>query len=684
VASFNRVFNQILKDHLMKLSEWTQGARLFAFLIIGALAVAGCGDGDGSTPQEVKSAAVTLDKKYKDPPGADPSVPAEQGGKGFETIAADSGWKTTSLTPTEFRYIADSNAKKGGEITTAIDEYPATFRAYGRDENAEATRAIYNLVYEPLLGINPLNLDFLPALATHWKIGPDNQTYYFRINPDARFSDGHPVTSEDVLATYKLGLDSTILEPYTNTFFAGFDPPVAISKYIVSVRSKTNNWKNMFYFAGRPILPAHVIGTMSGKDYLDKYQYEMPPGTGPYVVMSPDIKKGNSVTLTRRADWWGAALPENRGRYNFDKIRLTVVRDDRLLLEKFKKGELDLYPVNRASYWVEEFKFDEAQRGLSQKVKVYNNNPVGFGGIAFNTKRAPFNDPKIRKAFTLLFNRADLVAKLMFNEYDLSDSYYPSSDYSNPRNPKQEFSPEKAAAVLTEAGYGARNNQGILTKGGKPLVVEMLVTQDQVRIVTPYQQDLKQAGIQVNFRVVDATTRFKMVSEKNYTMTFQQWGGIIYPNPISSFHSRLADAPNTNNITALKNARIDQICEREQVTFDRTERIRLLQELDGILVAENHYALGYHVPYVRVAYWNKFGHPDFILTRIEDWDDAFALWWFEPEKAATVAKGMRDKSVKMPLLPEKAYFWQEYNKSHPTVATTATPAATDSAKPATK
>lgn len=652
----------------MKLSSWISGMRPLALLLMVASIAGfpGCGDGktdpDGTPATDIKSLAITVPKTYTGPAGVDPSVSAALGGNGFEAIAADSGWQTVTLAPDKFRLIADTAAKKGGDITFAVDEYPATFRAYGKDENAEATRAIYNLVYETLLSINPLTLEFLPGLASHWKVGADGQTYFFRINPNATFSDGYPVTSADVVATYKLGSDPGILEPYTNTFFAGFEAPQAVSKYIVSVRSKEKNWKNMFYFAGRPILPAHVMNTIDGKGYLDKFQYEMPPGSGPYVVQSDDIKKGNSVTLTRRADWWAKDLPYTRGLYNFDKIRMVVVRDENLRFEKFKGGEIDLYPVNRASYWVEKFEFDEVKRGLIQRQKIFNSNPVGFGGIAFNTQRAPFNDPKIRQAITLLFNRKDLVAKLMFNEYELSDSYYPSSPYANPNNPKQEFNPEKAAQLLAEAGYTQRNNEGILTKNGQPLALEMLVTQDQIRIVTPLQQDLQKAGIKVNFRTVDPTTRFKMVSEKNYSMTFQQWGGIIYPNPISSFHSRLAKGPNSNNITGINNPRADALIEREQVTFDQAERVKILRELDSILVAENTYALAYHVPYVRVAYWGKFGMPEYALGRISDWDGALAQWWFDPEKAAAVAKVRRDKSAKIDPAPVENRFWQNFDK----------------------
>src|SRR5690606_21928522 len=126
--------------------------------------------------------------------------------------------------------------------------------------------------------------------------------------------------------------------------------PEVVSKYIFKVRSKEKNWKNMLYFGGTSILPAHVIKGMSGKEYLDKYQYDMPPGSGPYVVLPQDVAKQKSITLTRRTNWWQGDYPINLGQYNFDKITMVVVRDERLELEKLKKGEIDFYLVRRAQW----------------------------------------------------------------------------------------------------------------------------------------------------------------------------------------------------------------------------------------------------------------------------------------------------------------------------------------------
>jgi microcin C transport system substrate-binding protein len=592
------------------------------------------------------------------------AVPAALGGVGFEKIAAAEGWASGSLRDEDLHLVADANAIKGGTITVSIDEYPATLRAYGKDEEMQDTRAINELVYQTLLETNPLDLGFRPALASHWKIDTAKQTYYFRIDPAARFSDGRPVTSADLIASYDLGSDPGILSPATNAFYQGYDRPVAVSPYMVSVRSKSRSWKDLLYFAtATPILPAHVIGNLTGREYLTRYNFSMPAGSGPYIVTAANIDRGRSITLTRRADWWGAKKEVNRGRYNFDSIRLVVIRDERLQLERFKKGETDIYLVRRAQFWVEEFNFDEARRGLVIKQKVYNDGPTGFAGIAFNTRQAPFDDIRIRKAVGMLFNKKQIVERVMFNQYDMVNSLYPGSEYENPNNPKQEYNPQRASQLLAEAGYTSRNAEGILVRNGEPFEVDMLIYRDQERFLVPFQMDMQQAGIKVNLRTMDQMTWFTMLKEQNYQMALMGWGGLIHPNPKTSFHSDLADHTPSNNITAFSDPRVDQIVEAEQTEFDPARRRAMLREMDSIFSASYHYAYSWYAPYQRVVYWNRFGMPEYVLGRIGDWRDLLELWWVDPKKEEQLARARRERSVVMEHPASEANrFWKEWRR----------------------
>ena len=607
--------------------------------------------------------AIETPDTFNVPPGADPDVSAEEGGNGFEEIAEAEGWESGSISEEDLRLTASPRATKGGEIRMGIFDFPATFRAYGMDENTQITRIIHGYVYEPLITVHPLSLEFLPALASHWKVGDDGQTYWFRIDPNARFSDGHPVTTEDVLATYRLAIDEGILSPYTNAFYAEFEEPEAVSKYIFRVRSKTKEWKNFLYFGGTSILPAHGIGDMSGSEYLEAFQYAMPPGSGPYVVEGENVTVGRRVSLTRRTNYWAADYPQNREQFNFDRITLITVNDERLMLERFRKGELDLYLINRAQWYQEEFNDEKVKRGLVQVRRIYNHQPQGVSGIVFNMREPPFDDQRIRRAVAYLFDREKLVRELMYGQYTMTDSYYPGSVYENPSNEKIRYNEAKAAELMKEAGYTKRNSEGILVheQTDKPLVVKMPVDESMVRMLVPIQQDLKEAGIKVEFRKVDGPTLFKNVNERNFSMAYMSWSGLLYPNPKSSFHSELADQPNTSNLAGFKNARADELIERELVTYDQEERVKILRELDSILVSSNQYALAWYAPFTRVAYWNRFGHPEFYLGKISDWRYILSSWWVSPEKSRNLAEAQSDDSINLGEEERDVLFWPQFN-----------------------
>jgi microcin C transport system substrate-binding protein len=633
---------------------------LVAALTIGAGVLAGCGGGGGDRKAQ-GSGAVTMPKAVKVAPGADPSVPAEMGGAGFEAIAKDSGWSDgRNVSEADLALMADPNAKKGGELRTLIGDFPATFRTMGKDANTATTQLVYSLVYESLIGINPLNLEFLPGLASHWRVDlADSQTYWFRINPDARFSDGHPVTTADVLETWRVGADSTILDPFQNTFQAEFEQPVAVSKYLLKVRSKRNNWKNMLYFGGQAVYPAHALKGLTGSEFLKKFQTTMPPGSGPYVMLPEGLRKQQSITLTRLADWWQKDDPYNVGTYNFDRIRLLFVEDDNLQYNKFLNGDADVISV-RSSWWVQKFNLDEVRRGLIEKRKIFNNQPTGLVGVAFNMRREPFNDPRVRLAVIHLINREEIIKNVLFNELTISDSYFENSPYKNASNPKYRYDPQRAQQLLAEAGYTSRNQEGVLVKKGRPFVIEMPIDKGTENILVPIQRTLGQAGIKVNFREVDFAQKVKIMDERSFTMLLASYTGIIFPNPEGSWHSSLADKTHNNNLTGFKNARADEIIMEEKVTHDPQRRVQLLQELDGIFMAENPYALLWYAPFSRLVVWKHIQAPKFGLGRISDARGIYGLWWYDAEIKEQVEKAKKDKSNKLPVPPVDNKFWLEW------------------------
>jgi len=637
------------------------------FILVLAAGAAACGG--GSAPPSGQSATgaastpaapVSTDKNaypvfLNVDEGADPSVSAEQGGKGF----TGQGWETNS----DFDLIGDPRATKGGVLREYVLDFPGTLRMDGPESNSALNYMIGPMVYESLLTIHPTTLDYLPVLATHWQISADKATYRFRINPNARWADGQPVTADDVVATWSFRMDKGLQDPSNQMTFGKFDKPVAESKYIVSVKSKILNWRNFLYFSGMSIFPAHVLKTVDGAAYLKDYNFKLLPGSGAYKVEETDIQKGKSVSIRRRTDYWAEKYRRNVGLNNFDEVREIVVRDQKLAFEMFKKGDIDDYYVNVSREWVEEMNFDRVQRGLIQKRKIFNDAPSGFSGIAFNTRKDPFTDIRVRKALTLLQNRDELIKKLFFNEYVPLNSYYAGGIYENKNNPKNLYDQQAALALLAEAGWKDRDAQGRLVKNGQPLALELLYSSKGSEAwMTVYQEDLRKVGIGLNLRLVTPETLFKLVMDRNFTMVSMGWGALLFPNPETSFGSELADQANNNNITGFKDPRVDALLKQYDTEYDQKKRAALIQEVDGIIANSYQYLLGWDAPFQRIAYWNKFGQPEGYLTRVGDYRDIPSLWWVDGQKEADLRKAMGDNAMNLPVGETEVRYWPQYGE----------------------
>jgi microcin C transport system substrate-binding protein len=635
--------------------------------IVLASLLAACGGDEPSAPpapslaatQPPASTQTSFDKNdYAVFPnadeGADATVPAELGGRGF----TGEGWQTN----VDYDLIGDPRAIKGGTFREFMLSFPGTLRIDGPEANTTLNGMIAGMVYETLLNIHPTTLDYIPVLATHWQVSEDGGTYRFRIDPNARWSDGQPVTADDVVATWSFLMDKGLQSPSSQLVYGKFEKPVAESKYIVSVKSLVQNWRNFLYFsASMQILPAHVLKDVDGAKYLEDYNFKLLPGTGPYSVADTDIVKGNSVTIRRRGNYWAADVRRSVGLNNFDEIREIVVRDQNLAFEMFKKGDLDSYFVNISREWVEELDFDRVQRGLIQKRKIFNDDPSGIQGIAFNTRKEPFSDVRVRRALTLLQNRKLLIERLFFNEYTPQNSYYSGGIYENPGNPKNEYDPQAALALLAEAGWNSRDGQGRLTRNGRPLVLELLYSdKGSERWITVFQEDLNKVGIGLNLRLVTPETLFKLVMERNFDLVNLAWGGLLFPNPETSFSSSLADLPDNNNVTGFKDARVDELLGEYDREFNQERRAAIIQEIDGILASSYQYILGWDMPFQRIAFWNKFGHPEGYLTRIGDQRDIPTLWWVDPQKEAALRAAMGNNSATLPVGATEVRYWPEY------------------------
>ena len=605
------------------------------------------------------------------PPGAEPSVSAEDGGNGFDKIATSLGYTTHTFTEEDIKFFGDEKAIKGGTLHDFASRFPATMRLFGKEANYLENYWIEILCYETLLERHPLTWEpTVPRLASHWKIADDKKKFWFRINPDARWSDGRRVTSEDVVATWFLRMDETILDPSQQVDYEKFEEPIAESMYIVSVVAKNSNWKNFELFAASmAILPAYYVDQVDGSEFLEKYQFSMMPNTGPYILRNEDIVNQESYKITRRDDFWAKDHLQNRYRFNFDAISWFVIKDNATLpFEKLKKGEFDYFEVYRSARWVEDCvpeKMKSIEKGWMKKHRIFSDKPAGTSGYAFNMRKFPFNDKNIRYAFGFLYDREEMNEKMYYNEYEMMHSWFSGTMYENEDNPKLLFNADSAMHYLKLAGFEKKNNEGILINDkGIPLSFTINIQQTLAYMVTPVQNKLRQYGIDMKIVNMDGTTRWKNLQERNFTLYIHSFTGSVHPSIEQWFRSDLADMNDNNNFFGLKNDRVDQLIKSYNTEYDLEKRIGIGKEIDSIVCEIHPLSFGIKRLYRRLLFWDKFGYPKYIVDRfVGDSQSVFFLWWFDPEKQARLEDAMKN-DTQLITNDVDFKFWPNWNQNN--------------------
>lgn len=557
--------------------------------------------------------------------------------------------------------LGDPKAINGGMVKTSILDWPDTLRIVGRNKNTYLNSITEQLCYESLLRMHPVTREFMPGLATHWYVSEDKLTFRFRINPEARWSDGKPVNADDVIATYRLSQDTSIEDPMWKQIMGEFNEPIKISNLEVEVKCKEKNWRHFITFSGQPILQADQIANLEGKEFLEKFNYKLALGTGPYIVHDEDIKTDESITLTRREDYWAKDATANLGLNNFDRIRFMVTGNQQLALMKTIKGDLDFLVVSVAKRWYEDLtpaKLAAVKRGHLVRQKVFTKSPVGTQGFAINMRKPPLDDVRVRRALSHLWNRREMLHDFAYDEYVPSKSYFSKSDGENPANAMIEFDPERARRLLAEAGWKNRDSSGYLLKDGQRLSLKLLYrTANFEKYLNVLVEDCKRAGIEIKPNIVTQETHWRNIMDRKFELASAAWTGSQFPYPRSNWSSEMADDDNTNNITGVKSEQVDTIIEKYDAEFDLQKRNELLRQLDGELYELTPYVLDWYAPAERLLYWNRFGTPEYVLPRYGDDRDIYSTWWINPEKDEALRQAKTNPAMSLPRLPYEVDYW---------------------------
>ena len=532
------------------------------------------------------------------------------------------------------------NSIQGKSLNAYLDNYTSTYQVFGA-------------MYETLLNMDPATLEFTPGLAIRWTIADDQKTFTFELDPAAKWSDGKPVTAEDVRWTWE-----AVMAPENDTgankvSLGMFDPPEVLGERTVRFQAKEVHWRTLMSAGGFYILPKHACEKLD----FNTINFEFPVVSGPYRLGA--FREHVSATLERRADWWARGRRSNQNTGNFQTLAYRFFTDQDNAFEALKKGDIDVFAVYTARQWANETQGERFDKHWIVRQKIHNQQPVGFQGFAMNMRRAPYDDARVRRALAMLLDRATLNSAFMYDAYFLHASYYEdlyAGEFAKDKPAAIPFDPAAAVKLLNEAGWARNAQTGNLEKDGKPFVIHFL-TRDasQDRFYAFYSAELKKHGIELKIDRKDFASWMRDMRAFNYDMTWSSYGGGNFRDPEYMWSSAEADRPSGANVTGFRDPAVDALIERQKTVFDLAERNAILREIDATLTAQVPFVLLWNISSTRLLYWDKFGRPPTVLDKYNGEGAVSGLWWYDEDLAAEL-EDARQNGDPLPLRPEEVFF----------------------------
>ncbi|RTL77171.1 MAG: ABC transporter substrate-binding protein [Bradyrhizobiaceae bacterium] len=561
--------------------------------------------------------------------------------------------------PNDFKNFAytNPNAPKGGRLTWGL---LGTFDSLNPFIVRGITvQQIRGYVVESLMARNndePFSLYGLLAD----RIDTDDARSYvaFHINPAARFSDGTPVTAQDVLFSWQLMRDHG--RPNHRLYYSKVKNARALDTQTVRFDFGGEADRELPLILGlMPVFSQRAVNV----DTFEDTSMTAPLGSGPYRVT--DVRPGASVTLTRNPDYWGRDLPVNRGLWNFDEVRLDFYREANGAFEAFKRGLYDFRNENEPLRWHEGYDFPAARSGQVIRDTIKTGTPRPSEFLVFNTRHPVFADIRVRQALTLLFDFEWINRNYFFGLYSRSPSYFAGSELSAEGRPasaheRQLLAPYAASVrpdvmdgsyrlpvsdgsgrdrkalgtaltLLEQAGYAFKGTHLHNRKTGEPLTFEILVsTRDQERIALAYSRDLKRAGIEVSVRVVDAVQFDQRRLAYDFDMIQNRWDQSLSPGNEQAFYwgSQAADTPGTRNYMGAHDPAIDAAINAMLEARERPDFVDAVRALDRVLMSGAYAIPLYNPPAQWIARWNRIKSP----SRAALSGYLPETWWFNSQK----------------------------------------------------
>ena len=543
--------------------------------------------------------------------------------------------------------VASPRARKGGFVRFNGSQPPKSFKYYV-DSNAY-TRMMFSLMYETLLVTDTQTLDFAPALARRWAVSDDGSEFTFVIDERAKWSDGEPVTAEDVKWTFDQVMDPKSDTGAFKAVLDVFESPEILDARTIRFRLKpgtTRDWRDLSKCSDIYVMPKHCFG---GQDF-NKLDLLDAPVSGPYRISK--VEERVRTEYSRVPQWWRADFPGSRGVCNFDRIILRYYMSNENAFEALKKDMIDVYPVYSARIMAYETLGEKFQRNWILKRRVRNHHAVGYQGFAMNLRRWPFDDLRVRRAMAKLIDRETMNRTLMSNEYFLLNSFYTDLyDEAHPcRNEMLLYDFEGAERLLAEAGF-AKDSAGRLAKDGRRFSFTFLSrSAGEDKFLAPFRQNMERLGIEMKIERCDFANWMKQMDAFNFDMTWASMSGSLFKMPEVTWLSTEADRPQSSNYTGFKSARVDELIAAEKSMSKMSDRIDVYREIDALVTAQCPYAFLWNIAETRLLYWNRFGMPDAVLSKYSDEESILTYWWFDPDRERELRESM-DNGTCLPSVP---------------------------------
>ncbi|MBX2854556.1 MAG: extracellular solute-binding protein [Rhodobacteraceae bacterium] len=560
-----------------------------------------------------------------------------------------------------FDYV-NPDAPKGGTAKLSVGTPYDSFNPF--NAKGQAASGVSTLVYESLM-TPPMDegSTHYGLLAEWMEFTKGGDWAAFRLRDGARWHDGEPVTVADVQKSFELL--TTQGNPLYRYYYGDVSEVIDEGDRIVLFKFSTTENRELPHILGQlNVFPAHFWESRA----FDQPTLESPLGSGPYRISR--FEEGRFVEMSRVEDYWGADLPVRVGSNNFETLRFEHFLDRDTAFEAFKKGDVDYWEENSAQRWAERFDFPALRKGHVVKDEPKLEGPKTIQSFAFNLRRPQFADRRVRAALGLAFDFEWSNKAVFFDQYARPYSYFqgseglmalgvPEGDELALLEPYRDQLPaelfekpfknletdgsgsnrrglRRARKLLEEAGWTIQD-QRLVNAEGTPLTLEFLLTQasSQEKVVQPFLDNLAKLGVEATLRSVDSAQYVRRRRSYDFDMILAGVANSESPgNEQREFWgSKAANVEGSRNVSGVDNPIVNSLIE---VIINAPERSALeaaSRALDRVLLWEHYMISELYTPYERVAYWDRFGHPEPYPPRAVGFPN---VWWWDAEKAAKI------------------------------------------------